>query len=244
MPTLKTARRLNREYAVNLNTRRNWYSPDGEPPAPPTPPVVPPVATPTPEAKFTQEELNNLIGNRVKEAKAAERKALLKELGYENVDDPEAVKTVKGKLTAAQQAEDAKKSAETLALEKITQLEKERDEAMAASQKALAQRRTDQLNGYLKELARDAKAQIPSDVVDYLNKNHAAEVEKLMGEDGKFDEKAAAPLLETVKKVRQHWFGITGMGTMSLREGRTVDVSQQEKARGTASTNRAIRKGF
>lgn len=195
------------------------------------------------ETKFTQADIDKIAGNRAKEAAASARKALLKELGFDP-EDAKAVDTLKGNLTAFKQAEDAKKTAEDKALERIAALEKERDEAKEAAVKLQTARRTDRLNGQLERLASAAKAQVPSDVVEYLNKHHADDVTKLLSDDDTFDEKAAAALMEAVKKARAHWFGITGMGTMSLREGRTIDVGKQDQQRGVISTQRAIRKGF
>lgn len=195
------------------------------------------------EAKFTQKDMDKIAGNRAKESAESTRRALLKDLGFDP-DDAKAIETIKGSLSAFKQSEEAKKTLEDKLQEQINTLTKERDDAKNAAAQAAALRRADLIDSRLKDLALTAKAQIPSDVIDYLNKHHAAEVSNLLNETNTFDEKAAAALIETVKKVRGHWFGIAGMGTMSLQEGRTTDISQQDKQRGVLSTTRAIKRGF
>lgn len=90
--------------------------------------------TPAPEAKFTQAEVDRIAADRAKHAKSAERAALLKELGVENV---EAAKTT---LQAAEEARRAQLSeTERLKLESAENARKA-SEAEAARVKAVSER--------------------------------------------------------------------------------------------------------
>jgi alanyl-tRNA synthetase len=175
-----------------------------------------------PEAKFSQADMDAVAGRRAKEAAASARKALLEELGITNADDPKAVDTVRATLTEAQQAKEAKKTAEDKALERIAALEKERDDAKAAAETANATRIADRVNGTLEAVARTAKVQHPEDVVKYIRENLADELAKAVGDDGKFADKAAEKLVELVKKARPNWFAVTGQGSPSNRDGRPM----------------------
>lgn len=235
MPSLKMTRRTDSEYNVNLSKRRNWYSPEGDPPiTPPTPPVVPPVPPPAPELKFSQDDVNNVVGNRVKEATTAARKALLKELGIENVDDPDAVKTVKGKLTAAQLAEEAQLTA-------TQKLERERDAAInerdtaKAERAALAQERNvDHRNEAVKEALTTARCTNATKVMALMSVMQADELKATLKDDGTVDKAALTKLVEAAKKEHKEYFTGTGPGIPSNNGGRNQEPGKPDF--GTKST--------
>lgn len=173
-----------------------------------------------PEPKFSQQDMDAIQANTRKEAEDRTRKAILKDLGIENVDDPDAVKTVKGKLTAAQQAEDEKKTELERVQERVAAAEQRATDAEAKALQLEAARIAERVDSKLEALARDAKVTTPEDVTLYLRTNHKDAVEALAGEDGKIDDKAAGKLLEEVKKARPHWFAVMGKGSPSNRDGR------------------------
>lgn len=197
----------------------------------------------TPEQQEMVERIVKERLARAKTDKVAVRAELLKELGVKDIDDPKALDTVKGKLTAAEKAEEAAKTAEQKQIDQINQLMADLESEKQKSASAETARRADKLNARIETLATGLKAQVPADVVDYLQKHHAEGLTALMGEDGTINDKEAEKLLESVKKARPHWFGITAMGTMSLREGRTQDITTQQQNRGIAATQRAIKRG-
>ena len=240
---VKLARNQHLPASINLVKRRTWYvdPPAGEPPAtPPAPPVVPP--EPKPEAKFTQAELDAIAGRTRKEAADSARKALLKELGLDP-DDPEAVKLVKTKLTAAQQAEDAKKSAEDKALEKIAELEKKAADAEAKALATEEKRKATILDTRLEGLASKVGAQFPSDVIEYARRNHTDEVTALLGEGDKFNDTKAQTLIDTIKKARPNFFDMRrGAGTGSHAGGDRGAAAAMDDNAARAANLRAARR--
>lgn len=181
-----------------------------------------PAQQPTAEPKFTQDELNAHIGNARKEAKAKVEADLLKELGYESAD--EMRKAVK----AAKEREDAEKTEAQKLQDRIALLEKERDTEKAERAKADVMRVKSAVDSRLLMLAKDMKASVPQDVVDFLRMKHADAVDALMTDD-KFDDKAAQKLLDDFKKERGNWFTSTAPGSPSNRDGRPPqpDITKQ-----------------
>jgi hypothetical protein len=228
---IRTVRRQDAEFNVSLSKRRAWYASDDEPlptPAPVIPPVIAiPLPDLKPELKFTQDDVNAVVGNRVKEATAAARKALFKELGID-AEDPKAIDTVKSQLVTAQQAAEAQKTAEQKALDKIASLEKERDEAQRAADKANVTRIASKVDSKLETLASKAGAVHPADVIEYLRSKQADKVAALLNTDESVDEKKANELIAEVKKARDNWFQVArGAGSPSFHEGKTPGTDDQ-----------------
>lgn len=188
--------------------------------------------TPTPAAKpaptlaeptFTQADIDRIVGERAKRAKETGIADLLKELGFEKPEDLKAI------VANAKKAEDEKKS-DIQKLQDEIEKSKQRFEAeRQRADSAEAARIADKVNSRIEAFAVKAKAQYPEDVVKFLRENHAEEVKALVGEDGSINDKATEKLLETVKKARPTWFGVTGPGSPSNRDGKppTPDVSKQ-----------------
>lgn len=211
-------------------------------PATPAAPVKPAVTSePAPLTEEQQKAFDKVISSRAKEAAEKARRDLLKELGVTDADDPKALEGVKGKLTAAQLAEDANKSEAQKLQDKIAALEKERDLATQQAAIAQAKAQAERVNARLETLAKDARVQTPSDVVDYLEKHHASELKEVVDADGKIDEKKIIELIETVKKARAHWFSPGTPGSPSFRDA--LPGSPVDKSRGTKATLTAIKKG-
>lgn len=189
---------------------------------------------------FTQEDVDRIVKDRLKRDGQSKQKVLeefIKELGFEKADDLKA--TVKAK----KDADEAAKSAEQKQIDEVNRLMAELDAEKKRAADIESARRADKIASKLEALASASKAQIPGDVVDYLQKHHAEDISKLMDESGTFDDKTAASLVEMVKKARAHWFGIAGMGTMSLREGKPVDMQNDQQQRGRVAISRAIKRG-
>lgn len=200
-----------------------------------------PATKPPAEPTFTQKDMDAVAGRTRKEAADAARKALLKELGIADVEDPKAVDTVKTKLTAAQQAEEAQKTEAQKLQDRITALEKERDTAAQKAAEALSKAVAERVNSRIESLAKDSRVQTPGDVVDYLEKHHTDELKSAATEDGKPDEKRIAELIEMVKKARPHWFAPGTPGSPSLRDA--LPGTPVDKKKGTVSTFNAIKRG-
>ena len=129
-----------------LNYAAPADNPGGD--APVMPPVEPPPAQPptagtkagtdAPEAKFTQADLDRAASERAKHAKSAERAALLKELGVEDLDAVKAAMQAATEAAKAKMTEAERAQAERAELEKRLQLaEAGKTEAELARKAAL-----------------------------------------------------------------------------------------------------------
>ncbi len=227
------ARRQGSTFTVNLSRRRTWYADEAAADTTATTASTGTQAQATTDAatdaKFTQGDVDKIAGNRAKEAAATARKKLLEELGIENPDDPKALESVKGKLTAAAEAEQAKLTAEQKLTKQIADLEKERDEAKATAESANAKRLADRVDSQIKDLATAAGALHPADVIDYLRTKQTDKVAALLKADESFDDKAAGELIAEVKKARENWFQTArGAGSPSMSGGATPGIDDQK----------------
>lgn len=236
----KSTRRQNAEFAINLKQRRVWYSPEGEPPAAPPAPLPAP-ATPPPSAEDDiQKRMDALAGNVRKEATIAARKALLKELGLDP-DDPKAVETVKGKLTEAEKAADAKKSAEEKALEKIAALEQERDAAKADREKIIVERQLEQRDNTIKAALAELHCKNPQKVLVLVSADHKADVEAVLKDDGTVDAAKLKTLVDLGKKENPEFFTGGSPGSPSNSGGRAAPVDGDAQKRASATNQSYIR---
>lgn len=196
-----------------------------------------------PEAKFTQEEMNSHASSIRKEAEDRTRKAILKDLGVDP-DDPEAVKAVKGKLTAAQKAEDEKKTTEQRLQEEIDTLKQERDTEKQRAAQIAAERLADKVDNKLRSLAKGVNEKVASadDVVDWLRLKKKSDVEKLVNDDGVIDDKAAEKLVADFKKEKPSWFAVTsGVGSPSMKDGQRTDTGKIDETRARIMSQRNLR---
>lgn len=210
-----------------------------------TTPVTPAPAKPqTPAEKLlSQSEVDAHVGNARKEAKAAARKELLKELGIED-DDPKAVEGIKGKLSAAQQAEDEKKTAEQKALDKITKLEADLEAAKLESAASETKRRATFVDSRLLSVVKDAKAVDANEVVQWLRDHQTADVDALYQDGDKFNDKGAEKLVADFKKAKEHWFTrASGVGSPSVMGGRPLQPDADMNKAALAQTRNRVRQG-
>lgn len=177
-----------------------------------------PVKQPTPPPEdapiLTQKQMDAIVGSRTKEASAAALSTLAKELGYDSVDD------MKAAAKEAKERRDKDMSELDKVNKALAKLEAEKAEALALAQTEKAARIADRVNGKIETLARAAKAANPEDVVDFLRGKRADEVAKLVKDDGTVDDKAIEKLVADVKKDRPSWFGVSGPGSPSNKDGR------------------------
>lgn len=198
---------------------------------PVTTPATPPQAAavdPKTEAKFTQEDLDKVAGNRAKEAAAAAVKKILKELGIDNADDPDALKTVKTKLTAAQQAEEANKSELQKLTEKLDAETKKRGELETAIEQARQREVVNTRNTKVIEALITAKVS-PTDAEDLrilLSARYPDNYNGVVDEDGKITEKGMKALVEKAKETYPKYFANPAPGSPSNYEGRVPDLAK------------------
>lgn len=195
--------------------------------APVTPSVTPPPVDPKAEAKFTQADLDAIAGNTRKEAAAAARKALLKELGIDD-SDPDAVKAVKGKLTAAQQAEEASLSAVEKLQKQLADESKKRAELEAAVEAARQERVINARNAEITKALVSAKvnASEADDLLVLLQAKFGDVVNSVTDADGKVSDKGIKSLVEKAQTVYPKYFANTAPGSPSNYDGRVPDLNQ------------------
>jgi hypothetical protein len=163
---------------------------------------------------LTQKQVDAIVGERVKKASSAALSSLAEKLGFQSVEEME---------TAALEAQDAKKKNQTeLDREKDARVkaEKERDELKLQKAEIEKARIADRVDNKLRSLVTAAKASNTDDVMDLLTARKKSEIEKLVDDDGKIDEKAAEKLIADFKKDKPTLFAVTGHGSPSNRDGR------------------------
>lgn len=203
-------------------------------------------STPDPktEAKFTQADMDKIAGNRAKEAAAAAVKKLLKDLGIENPDDPKALETVKGKLTAAQEAEKAAMTKEQLLQQERDAALKERDEAKNAHESERTAWLAKERESLVKDALRAPKAHCtdPVKVLKLLKIDHPEMFETVM-KDGKPDETAIKALVDLGKKENPKEFTGGGPSIPSNQNGWPTPMTDKAAERRVAATSRNITRG-
>ena len=188
-----------------------------------TPPPAPDATTPTPEtepdkkegklATFTQEHVNHIAAKEMKRGEESAIKSLLTEL---NLDDANALKD----LVAA---EKARKEAEMSATEKLQAamdtLTKERDTLLNQLKSEQQERVLDRRDVAILTASKDAND--ANDVLALLKAGHAVALAAVVNGDGVIDEKAVVALVEKFKSEKPHLFASSGMGSPSLKGGKT-----------------------
>lgn len=169
-----------------------------------------------------QRAFDKVISNRAKEAAEKARVALLKELGIENTDDPEAVTAAKAKLNKAKADEDAQKSELQKLVEQNARITADLEAEKKRASEVEARRIADKVDGRIEALATKSGALDPSDVSKWLRENRRDDVAAIVGDDEKIDDAKAGELIEAVRKAKAHWFaGAKGAGTGSHQSGTT-----------------------
>lgn len=183
-------------------------------PAQPVKPVTQPTTPAEDAPTLSQKQVDAIMGNTRKQATAEAGLALAKKLGFETVEEMEA---------AAKEAQELKKKNQS-DLEKETERANKAEAKAAEKEAKLAEveaaRIADKVDNKILALAKDAKAKNPEDVVERLRNRRAEDLAKVIGEDGKLDDKAIEKLVASVKTDRPEWFGISGPGSPSNRDGR------------------------
>jgi pyruvate/2-oxoglutarate dehydrogenase complex dihydrolipoamide acyltransferase (E2) component len=203
--------------------------PENNTPATPVTPAAPPAANPPPAPKFTQDDMDSVAGNRAKEAAAAERKRLYKELGIDP-DDPKALDSVKGKLTAAEKAAEASKTE----MEKLADKAEKEAAKRAELEAKIADMEQKQLigfrNGEVTKALITAKVNA-SEAEDLMLLMQAKFPEVLTGvlsDDGKIDQKGMKALLAKAQEAYPRYFANPAPGSPSNYDGRVPTGSKSD----------------
>jgi flagellar biosynthesis chaperone FliJ len=178
----------------------------------------------TSEAKFTQDDLDNLAGKTRKVATSKARKALLEELGVSNLSDAKAALKQLGDLKEAQMSDAEKAQA---------QIEKANDEltAVRAEMEALKKMQAQEKQARILEAAlRKAGAENPDDLMLILGAKKADEIAAIFADE--FDEKALAGFVSEAQKSYAIYFKTASGGSPSSQSGvpPTKQVAAAEEA--------------
>ena len=172
---------------------------------------------------FTQDDLNRIAGQTRKEASEAARKAILSELGVDNLDSLKAV------IQAAQAREDAELSASEK-LEK--QLLKEQD-ATKALQAQIDQMQTERIlnarQSTLKEFARNAGAQDVAALAVLVGAQKADAFAALFDETNQTTDAKMDKFMKQLQADYSFLFATTGAGSTSNAGGIMPGQAQVEK---------------
>lgn len=208
----------------SLKQWRSWFDE-----VPPTP-APEPQPTPTPadksgeDKRFTQAEVDAMMGERAKRAAEAAVSKLLTDLGYEKPED------LKKDTAAAKKAKEEQMSELEKANEKLAAIEKAKLEAETQLANERQSRLLDRRNSAITAAAQKARAEAPDDVVLWAEKHAADQLAKVLKEDGSVDEKAVNTLIEKCRTERKNWFTGSAPGSPSNRDGRnpTPDLTKFE----------------
>ena len=154
-------------------------------------------------AKFTQEQVNELVGGARKKARESAVLDLLKELGLSSVEEVSSLKATiedarKRKESDMTEAQKAQALAEKAIKEKSDleiQLNAERQE-----------RRNDRIASALTSAAGKLKANDTDDVLRYARDKHGEELATLIDDSGAIDPKKVDALMEKIKASKPHYF--------------------------------------
>lgn len=161
---------------------------------------------------------NAALNDRLARAKRSAVNELLKVLGFEDQGGLETAlkefKTLReSKMSEAERLKAAHEEA-------TTALEVERARIATLEEEIESLKRNAVLKDVyvaVRDAARDAGVRYPQDVVDIYVRDSV--VETLIGDENKIDAEAVADLIEKVKTERGDWFGRTGPGVPSNRDG-------------------------
>lgn len=174
-------------------------------------------------AKFTQEDVDRILADRLKRAEESVSKRLLETLGVDSLD------TAKSALKAHQDAEESKKSAVDKAEARAKKLEEQLAEALGQIKSFGDKERVRTRNTAIQSALTEAKAHDVDDLLIIIENKYAAEVAAVMGEDGMVDKKAIEKLVTAAKASHSKFFTPQSPGSLSNRNGVALDPQRQTR---------------
>lgn len=186
-------------------------------------------------AKFTQEDVDRILADRLKRAEESVSKRLLGDLG---VDSLEAAKNA---LKAQQEAEEGKKSAIEKAEARAQTLEKQLADALAQIKAFGDKERVRTRDTAIQSALTNAKAREVDNLFIIIEKKLADDVAAVLGEDGKVNDKAVEKLVAKVKSDYASYFTPQSPGSLSNRNGVAPDPQRQSREQVLAKLRSQIR---
>lgn len=158
----------------------------------------------TSEAKFTQGDVDRIIGERYARLKADATADVLKALGVDKLDDAAAA------IKAKQQADEASKTELQKAADARAKAEKDAADAKAALDAEKRARITDRRNSAISVAAVGAGAIDAGDVLAWAERSGGDTLAKTVREDGAIDDAAVKKLIDAALKDKPHFFKPAG----------------------------------
>jgi hypothetical protein len=174
-------------------------------------------------ARFTQEDVDRILADRLKRAEDSVSKRLLEALGVDSLD------TAKNALKAHQDAEESKKSAVDKAEAKAKKLEEQLAQAMEQIKSFGEKERVRTRNMAIQSALTEAKAHDVEDLLIIIENKYATEVAAVLGEDGAVNDKAIEKLMTAVKASHSKYFTPQSPGSLSNRNGVALDPQKQTR---------------
>lgn len=175
------------------------------------------------------------VQERIARAKRKEREAILKELGYEDLE------TAKAELTEVRQVKQGQMTELQKAQEALATAQKAAKEAEAKAAELEAARINDRIDAALTSAASALRAEHPQDVVDLLRKG---DVSGLIDDKGEVDQTKVKALVDQAKKDRPGWFMNGGVGSPSNRSGVAPEPNAAEKQAAIRALQQNLRNKF
>lgn len=238
---IRSLRHRHAEAAVDLRRRRAWFDDEQQQPTQSTSETPKPDTAPGQQsgqqATFTQEQLNQIVGDRVKRAEESRIKKLLDELGVDSAD------TLTRLVQAERQRAEGEKSELQKLQERLAAAEKNAADAQnllaEAEKKRLIERRDEEIKSAL----RDARTNKPGSVLTLMAAEHPEMVEAVM-KNGAVDKDALSKLVELAKKEHAEMFVGGGPGSPSNRGGDIPEPAKAKKERARQEQAMRLKRRF
>lgn len=209
-------------------------------------PVIPVAKVPetqpekTGEKTFTQEQLEEVLKERIKRAEDTAAKRILEALGVSDVD------TAKNALKAHSEAEEAKKSEVEKLQSKITAAEQRAVDAEAKLSALIAERKTEKRNQSLNEALTEAKASNAKRLLTLMTTEQVSMMADLFDENDAPVKGKVDALLEMAKKTYPEYFTVQTAppGSPSNRKGSVPEPDKGAKDTASAVYRRMMRNYF
>lgn len=236
---IRSLRHRHAEAAVDLRLRRAWFDeqPQQQQPAQssetPKPDTAPGQQSGQQQATFTQEQLNQIVGDRVKRAEDSSIKKLLEGLGVDSAE------TLTKLVQAERQRIEGEKSELQKLQERLAAAEKDAADAKTRADKAEQERLIERRDQEIRSALGEARAKKPASVLTLMATDQPEMVKAVMKADGTVDKEALTKLTEAAKKAYPEFFTGSGPGTPSNSGGRVPEPD--DKAARDANFRRARR---
>lgn len=195
-------------------------------------------------AKFTQEQVNEMVGKTRKDARETAIADMLKELGLTSKDD---IKTLKATIEDTRKRKEAEMTEAQKAQALLQQVSEEKSQLEALLNAERMERRHDKIASALSSAASKLQAKDTDDVLTQARDKHADELNAVMDDAGNVSKEKLDALLEKIKAAKPHYFGaitgtVTGTVIPSNANGRSLPPHSKELETASKNLRRDIKR--